>query len=252
MRKMVVRLIGLLCVVLFTLITLTTASADELKLNEEELKEVVKQVIKENPQLIYDTLNEYAREQKKRQQEQALEASFKDRVEDVISDDNPAKGPEKAPITIIEYTDFQCPYCTRGAQTLDSVMEMYPDKVRAVFKNNPLKFHDQALPAAKAALAAHKQGKFWEYQDLLFENSQKLNEAMFQKIANDLDLDLKRFEKDRNSEEIAKQIQSEQAQAAKLKLTGTPAFLVNGVPIRGAYPPEYFAKIIDRLLGEGV
>ena len=101
---------------------------------------------------------EYAREQKKKQQEEqrkrALEASFKNRIEDEISDDCPTKGPSDAPITIIEYTDFQCPYCAKGAKTLDLVLQMYPNKVRAVFKNNPLGFHKQALPAARAALAA--------------------------------------------------------------------------------------------------
>lgn len=248
MKKMVVRLTGFLVILLFS-VAVTAAGA--LTIDEQQLREIVKEVIKENPRLIYDTLMEYQKEQRKKQQEQSLEASFKNRIKDVISDHNPTKGPANAPITIIEYTDFQCPYCSRGAQTLASVLKMYPDKVRAVFKNNPLKFHDQALPAAKAALAAHKQGKFWEYHDLLFENASKLSEEMFQKFARDIGFDMEQFNKDRNSEQIAKQVQSDQAQTAKHKLTGTPAFLVNGVVIRGAYPPDYFARVIERLLSEG-
>lgn len=153
---------------------LTTASACALRLSEEEVKVIVRDVIKENPKLIHDTAVKFAREQKKKQQEEkqkrALEESFKNRIEDDISDDCPSKGPAGAPITIIEYTDFQCHYCAKGAKTLDQVMQMYPDKVRVVFKNNPLSFHKQALPAAKAALAADRQGKFWEYHDLLFKN----------------------------------------------------------------------------------
>ncbi|MDL1983491.1 MAG: thioredoxin domain-containing protein [Deltaproteobacteria bacterium] len=249
MKKMLMRLISLLGIIIFLL---TTASACALKLSEEEVKVIVRDVIKENPKLIHDTAVKYAREQKKKQQEEkqkrALEESFKNRIEDDISDNCPAKGPVDAPITIIEYTDFQCHYCAKGAKTVDLVMQRYPDKVRVVFKNNPLSFHKQALPAAKAALAADRQDKFWEYHDLLFKNSSKLNEKIFTGFARDLGLDMERFEKDRNSKQIATQIQSEQAHAAKHKLTGTPAFLVNGVAIKGAYPAEYFARVIDRLL----
>lgn len=245
--KRMMRFIGFACVILFGL----TIAAAGGALNEEQIREIVKQVIKENPKLILDTVNNYIREQQKKKQEQALEASFKNRIKDVISKNNPTKGPEKAPITIIEYTDFQCPYCRRGAETIHRIMEMYPNKIRLVFKNNPLKFHPQALPAAKAALAAYKQGKFWEYHDLLFKNSAKLNKEMFLKFARDLGLDIEKFNKDRNSEEIAKQIENDQVRAAELKLSGTPTFIVNGVVIRGAQPLPYFRMVIERLLSEG-
>jgi len=245
--KRMMRFIGFACVILFGLTTATAGGA----ISEEQVREIVKQVIKENPKLIFDTVNNYVKEQQKKKQEQALEASFKNRIKDVISKNNPTKGPEKAPITIIEYTDFQCPYCTRGAETIHRIMEMYPNEVRLVFKNNPLKFHPQALPAAKAALAANKQGKFWEYHDLLFKNSAKLNEEMFLKFARDLGLDIEKFNKDRNSEEIAKQIEHDQTQAAEHKLMGTPTFILNGVVIRGAQPLPYFRMVIERLLSEG-
>ncbi|MCK5508185.1 MAG: thioredoxin domain-containing protein [Desulfobacterales bacterium] len=249
MKRMLMRLISVLGIIIFFL---STASAYALTISKEEVKEIVRDVIKENPKLIHDTVVKYAREQKKKQQEEKqkrdLEVSFKNRIEDDISDDCPAKGTAGAPITIIEYTDFQCSYCAKGAETLELIMQMYPDKVRVVFKNNPLSFHKQALPAAKAALAANKQGKFWEYHTLLFKNSSKLNEEIFTGFARDLGLDMEQFEKDRNSEQIAIQIQSEQAHASKHKLTATPTFLVNGVAIKGAYPAEYFARVIDRLL----
>lgn len=245
MRKMEARLIGFLGVVLFSV---AVAFAGDLAVDEQQLREIVKEVIKENPKLIFDTVNNYVKEQQKKSQQQALEASFKNRINDVVADNNPTKGHKNAPITIIEYTDFQCPYCARGAKTIDRIVEMYPEKVRLAFKNNPLKFHAQALPAAKAALAANRQGKFWEYHDLLFKNSASLNEEKFLKFAQDLGLDMEKFNKDRNSEEIAKQIESEQASASKHKLTGTPSFVLNGVVIRGAQPPENFVNVIDRLL----
>ena len=245
MRKMEARLIGFLGVVLFSV---AVAFAGDLAVDEQQLREIVKEVIKENPKLIFDTVNNYVKEQQKKSQQQALEASFKNRINDVVADNNPTKGHKNAPITIIEYTDFQCPYCARGAKTIDRIVEMYPEKVRLAFKNNPLKFHAQALPAAKAALAANRQGKFWEYHDLLFKNSASLNEEKFLKFAQDLGLDMEKFNKDRNSEEIAKQIESEQASASKHKLTGTPSFVLNGVVIRGAQPPKNFVNVIDRLL----
>ena len=245
MRKMEARLIGFLGVVLFSV---AVAFAGDLAVDEQQLREIVKEVIKENPKLIFDTVNNYVKEQQKKSQRQTLEASFKNRINDVVADNNPTKGHKNAPITIIEYTDFQCPYCARGAKTIDRIVEMYPEKVRLAFKNNPLKFHAQALPAAKAALAANRQGKFWEYHDLLFKNSASLNEEKFLKFAQDLGLDMEKFNKDRNSEEIAKQIESEQASASKHKLTGTPSFVLNGVVIRGAQPPKNFVNVIDRLL----
>jgi protein-disulfide isomerase len=240
-------LTGLLCLMM---IGLGKASASEQTISDERLKAIVKEVIRENPKLIMDSLNQYNQEQRKKQQERQLEASFKNRVVDTVSENNPQMGPSDAPVTIIEYTDFQCPYCARGAQTLKRVREMYPDKVRVVFKNLPLKMHAQALPAAKAALAAHRQGKFLEYCDLLFKHYNALTQDLYADLATQLGLDTNRFREDYGSENIAAQIDTDLGQARKLGITGAPRFLVNGVDIKGAYPPEYFAKVIDRLLEE--
>lgn len=125
------------------------------ELDDEHIKAIVKEVIQENPRLILDTVNQYVAEEKKKQAELKYEASFKNRMTDVISAGNPQKGPSDAPVTIIEYTDFQCPYCAKGAQTLDQILQMYPDRVRVVFKNKPLKMHEQALPAALAVQMDH-------------------------------------------------------------------------------------------------
>lgn len=247
MKKMVMSFIVFADVIIFCLTGAIAEEPAKGTINQEQIREIVKDVIKENPRLIYETVNNYVREE---QRKKRVEAGFKNRIKDIVSDNSPAKGPKEAPVTIIEYTDFQCPYCRRGAETMHKIMEMYPEKVRLVFKNNPLKFHPQALPAAKAALAANKQGKFWEYHDLLFKNSTRLNKEMYLKLARDLDLDIEKFNKDRNSEEIARQIKDEQAQAARHKLTGTPMFIVNGVVVRGAQPLPYFTMVIDRLLSE--
>jgi protein-disulfide isomerase len=225
--------------------------------DDAQLREFILQVIKENPKLILDAINDYAKEQQKAReaQQKALEAqqledSIKNRIDDFIDIHSPVKGSDKSIITIIEYSDFQCPYCSQGALVMKEVLKRFPEKVRIAFKHNPLNFHQQALPAAKAAMAANRQGKFWEYHDLLFQNSSKLNEELFRKIAQDLQLNMARFDADRQSEEISNQIEADMNKAKTFGLTVTPTFLVNGVLVRGAKSADYFEKIIDRLLTE--
>lgn len=217
---------------------------------EDNLEEFVKQVIRENPELIYDVLNGYLREKKKAKAEQDFETRMKKRVDDVVAAHNPTLGPEDAPITIIEYTDFQCPYCTRGTRTIFEVLEMYPEEVRLVFKNLPLKMHEQALPAAKAALAAARQGKFWEYHDRLFAGSAAIEEGTFEKIAEELALDMEKFRTDLASEEIAREVATDMEQAKSKNITGVPTFIINGVLVTGARPFEHFEKVLERLLQE--
>jgi protein-disulfide isomerase len=226
------------------------APAAEPAVSDERLKAIVKEVIRDNPKLIMETLNQYQQEQKRKQRERQFEAGFENRIADTAFVHNPRKGPEEAPVTIIEYTDFQCPYCARGARTIEQVLEMYPGKVRVVFKNLPLKMHKQAEPAARAALAAHRQGKFWDYHDLLFKNGAKLNDDLFIDFAGRLGMDVDRFKVDYASAEIAAQVEADMGQARRLRMNGTPRFLVNGVQIKGAAAPDYFAKVIDRLLAE--
>ena len=228
----------------------TASQAAEIPGDETKLEEAVKQIIKNNPKLLYDTINRYVAEQQKKKQTAQLEADFKNRVKDSVTAANPVKGAENAPITIIEYSDFQCPYCARGANSVSRLLKIYPEKVKLAFKNLPLSFHKQALPAAKATLAAHKQGKFWQYHDILFKNYNKLNEKLLLKAAQDLKLDMEKFNTDRKSLAIADQIKAEQAQAAKNGITGTPAFIANGVIIKGAQPINYFVKVVNRLLKE--
>lgn len=223
----------------------------KITIDRKQLTEIVKEVIKDNPKLLFDTITEYAKEEKKKKNIEKLEASFKNRLEGIGPEKHtPVKGPEDAPIVITEFSDFQCPYCQKVNKTIESLMKKYPGKIRLGFRHNPLKFHDKALPAAKAAMAAHRQGKFWEYHDRLFEKSSELGEEVFAEIAKDMGLDMKKFDDDRNSEEIAGQVEADREQAQSNKLTGTPVFVANGVVIRGAQNIGYFSKVVDRLLAE--
>lgn len=192
-------------------------------------------------------------EARKKQEQRAaaqMEEQFKNPVKIPIGN-SPVKGPKNAKVTIVEFSDFQCPYCARGRITIEQVLKAYPNEVKVVFKNLPLPFHKNAMGAAKAALAAAKQGKFWEMHDELFKNQRNLSQDFYIKTAQKLGLNVEKFKKDMNSPEIKKQIDEDMALARKHGIRGTPGFFVGGVAVKGAYPFEHFKKIIDRWLEKG-
>ncbi|MCB9728571.1 MAG: thioredoxin domain-containing protein [Deltaproteobacteria bacterium] len=161
---------------------------------------------------------------------------------------SPSKGPEDAPIVIYEISDFQCPFCSRVTPTIAQIAETWPDDVRIVFKHNPLPFHDNAHRAAVAAMAAAQQGHFWKYHDTLFANQQALTDADLEKYAQELGMDMAQYKRDIADPVIARKIDADQAAAAALGATGTPAFFVNGVNLSGAKPFEEFKAEIDKQL----
>ncbi|MFT4705466.1 MAG: protein-disulfide isomerase [Bradymonadia bacterium] len=159
--------------------------------------------------------------------------------------DSPFKGPENALITIIEFSEFQCPYCSRVNPTMAQVVETYGDDVRIVFKHNPLGFHDRAIPAALASIAAQNQGKFWEFHDIAFQNQRALTDENFEAWAEQLGLNMDRFRADIADPANTTRVTQEQALAQRLAAGGTPHFFVNGTRLRGAQPFEAFQRVID-------
>ena len=142
---------------------------------------------------------------------------------------SPLEGPKEAKVTIVEFSDYQCPFCSQAEPLLDQVMEAYPKDVNRVYKQFPLTtIHPNAMPASKAALAAGKQGKFWEMHAKLFQNARELTPDNFKKWAGELSLDLARFEKDMASPEVQAQIDKEMQEARAADVTGTPTIFVNG------------------------
>jgi len=173
------------------------------------------------------------------------------KVHDVEVGDSPVRGAEDAAVTIVEFSDFQCPYCGRVGPTLERLLEEYPDQVRLVYKHLPLSFHRSALPAAKAAVAAGRQDRFWEMHDLIFENQGALTEEKFLEHARALGLDVERFQQDYASEDVAREIAEDMNQARRLGVTGTPGFFINGRFTSGAQPYESFkSKIEAELRGQ--
>ena len=163
----------------------------------------------------------------------------------------PVKGSATAKVTIVEFSDFQCPFCRRGNDTVEQVMKMYPNDVKVAFKHKPLPMHPEAEPAARAAWAAQKQGKFWEMNDALFGNQDKLAAAFYEEAAKKIGLNIEQFKKDMASPEAAAAVKTDSELGDKLGVQGTPNFFINGVAVRGAYPAEHFKGIIDRWLKGG-
>lgn len=177
------------------------------------------------------------------------EESFKNPV-NIALGRSPVKGSAKAKITIIEFADFQCPYSKRGNDTMDEILRDYPKDVKIVFKHFPLPFHKEAASAARAAWAAQRQGKFWEFREALFSNQNELGHDFYLAVAKQLKLDEARFKTDMGSEAARKQVQEDSEIGAKHSVLGTPGFFVNGVAVQGAYPASHFRSIIDRLLSD--
>lgn len=194
------------------------------------------------------SLQTFARRQQEKQMEQQLDEQFKSPVKIEIGT-SPVKGPADAPITVVEFSDFECPFCKRGAATVDELMKAYPGKVKLVYKNRPLNFHKQARPAAKAALAAHAQGKFFEYYHELFTNQQRLSEPTFyEETAKKLGLDVAKWKTAMESAAVEEQIKADEKIADSLGVNGTPSFFINGVNLQGAQPLPEFKRVVDRWL----
>ncbi|MBI5051002.1 MAG: thioredoxin domain-containing protein [Nitrospirae bacterium] len=138
------------------------------------------------------------------------------------------KGNKDAPVTIVEFSDFQCPYCSQLQPALRDILKAYPKEVKLVFKQYPLSFHPQAKNASKASLAAAEQGKFWEMHDIIFENFNKLSEDKFKEFAAQLGLNVEKFTADYSSAKYDKEIQEDISLGNNIGVTGTPTLFLNG------------------------
>jgi protein-disulfide isomerase len=167
-------------------------------------------------------------------------ATYKVTVDDAVT-----KGSAEALVTLVAWSDFQCPYCSRVGPTMKQLEQDYGSDLRIAFKHNPLGFHPRAKPAALAAEAAGRQGKFWEMHDKLFENQKDLTDEKFVAWAGELGLNIEQFKKDLADPALDKKVMGQQAQGMTLGARGTPAFFVNGRFLSGAQPVESFKKLID-------
>lgn len=200
---------------------------------DPQLEQQVLQIIREHPEAIIESVQAYQQQQqqKVKQEQQGFLQDLKTNPQTVIGE-SPATGSTKSKTLVIEFSDFQCPYCAEAHKTLKELLAKYPDKIRLVYKNLPLiSIHAEALPAATAAWAAYQQGKFWEYHDALFTNQKQLGQALYLDIAKKLNLDLGKFKRDLTlaNPAITKDIQL----AEKLAVSGTPFFVINSPTFSG-------------------
>jgi len=157
----------------------------------------------------------------------------------------PIRGNPGAPVTIVEFSDFQCPFCSRARPTVNRVRETYGDRVRVIFRNFPLQMHAEAQKAGEAAACAGEQGKFWEMHDRLFANQSKLQLAELKGHATALGLNADAFNQCLDSGKHSSDLQKDVAEGAEYGVNSTPAFFINGRPLVGAQPYESFAQLID-------
>jgi protein-disulfide isomerase len=241
---------------------------------EKQLKESMKKVIAEDPTIIIsviksrptefiEALQEAAKaaqqEMGKKQEEESkkeLENSFNKPLAPQIRADENIRGSKDAPIIIVEYSDFECPYCTRGAKTIEELRKKYGTKMQFIYKHLPLEFHSKALIAAKYYEAVRIQDpeKAWKFHDELFSNQKELiaqGEVYLKSLAKKIGADMDKISKDLDSKLIADRIEEDKKEASNFGFQGTPGFIVNGIPLRGAYPANQFDSIIDELQKRG-
>jgi protein-disulfide isomerase len=167
------------------------------------------------------------------------------------ADTDPGAGPVNAPVQIVEFSDFQCPFCQRAVLTVKKLQGAYGDRIHLVYKDFPLPNHPQAFPAAVAANCAREQGKFWEYHDRLFANQQALGSEDLKRHAAELGLDAAKFASCVDDGRMQRLVQADMDESQRYGVSSTPTFFINGRLVSGAQPYEVFDRIIQEELARG-
>lgn len=200
---------------------------------DSQMEQQVLQIIREHPEAIIQSVQVYQQQQQQKVEKvrQVFLQDLKTNPQAVIGD-SPVISAAQSKITLVEFSDFQCPYCAQAHTTLKNLLFKHHNEITLVYKHFPLSsIHSEALPAAKAAWAANQQGKFWEYNDALFTHQKQLGQALYDSTAKSLNLDLNKFKRDLilADSAIAKDIEL----AAKLGISGTPFFVINSKTVSG-------------------
>jgi protein-disulfide isomerase len=235
--------------------TATPTDAEVQKVYDENKGQLGTQTLDQVKPRIVEYLNEQKSEERRAAFIEELKKKHKTTVAlrppivDVATAGRPERGGgARAPVTIIEFSDYQCPFCKRAEGSIDQVVKTYGDKVRLVFRDYPLPMHPQARPAAEAANCANAQGKFWDYHAKLFANQAALSEDKLKEYAKDVGLDSAKFDQCLSVKPFKAAIDKDIADGEKVGVTGTPAFFINGRMLSGAQPFEKFKEVIDEEL----
>jgi protein-disulfide isomerase len=230
--------------------------ADAANRISSQLEQQILQVIREHPEALIESVQAYQQKQQAQiqQAQQAFVRQMKTNPEEVIGE-SPTTGSPESKILLVEFSDFECPYCAQAHKTLKQFMAKHKDEVTLVYKHFPLtSIHPQAMPAATAAWAAQQQGKFWEYQDALFTHQKQLGEPLYLDIAENLNLDIEKFKRDRQSRALTGEtsyadtaIEKDIQLAERLGLSGTPFFVMNGQTLSGALQLSDMENVLTRI-----
>lgn len=246
----------------FATVGCATVNDSQIQSAIEKNPDIVFSAIEKHPEKFMAIVQKAAQSAQRKEQENAeksqrdaMEKEFKNPLKPEMGTDRIYKGAVNAPITIVEYADFQCPYCVRGFGVMNQVLEAYKGKVRVLFKNLPLPMHAMAVPAAKRyeAIGLQDKAKATAFHDELFKNADKLNsdgEKYLDALAKKLKVDLVKMKKDMDSPVVKSRMEADAKEAESFDISGTPGYIVDGVSVRGAYPFETFKQIIDRKLAE--
>jgi protein-disulfide isomerase len=218
---------------------------------DDYLKKYIDQHAEEFVAKAIETISKRRRGEAATRPAQNNQPSLQDRLAkrvEVPLDGAPTLGRDDAPVTIVMFGDLECPYCARVIPTLGALRRKYGDKIRLAFRHNPLPMHGQAEPAARAAIAAQRQGKFWAMHDALFKDQAGFNQAHYLEIARAIGLNIEQFERDEFDPATQAIIEQDKVFARSHGATGAPAFFINGVLLAGAKPIDRFEELIDYFL----
>jgi protein-disulfide isomerase len=242
-------------------------------MSDGQFKDKMTKVLKENPKILTEAIeanpadfveaiqkaakNAQEGMQKRRAEEEKkkLAETFEKPLVPNIRPDEAIRGDKNAVLTLVEYSDFECPFCKRGFDTVQALRAKYGNKIRFIYKHLPLSFHKQARIGAQyfEAIRLQSADKAFEFHDAIFDDQRKIKngEPFFKKLAKGVSADLKQLAKDLNSKTVQDRIDEDLKEAASFGMQGTPGFLINGVPVKGAYPPDHFVGIVDELVKRG-
>lgn len=241
--------------------------------SDQQIKSQITKVIKENPQILTEAIEknpvlfltalqnaskaaqtELAAKQQE-EEKKALEATFDKPLKAEIRSDESFLGPKDAPLTLVTYSDFECPFCSRSFGTVKELMNKYKGKINFVYKHLPLSFHQQAMISSQyyEAIRLQNTDKAFAFHDEIYKNQSKLSSgtAFLDSIAKKVGADMTKLKKDLNSKGVKDRIEQDIAEASGFGFQGTPGFLLNGIPVRGAYPLEHFVNIVEELQKRG-
>lgn len=230
-------------------------ATDIKALVEETLRQhpdLILRALEHDPVVLADLVNRGSELRKARAEEQQWQADMANPKVPMVAEDRPIRGTRKAPITVVEYSDFECPYCRAVSPAIQEVLSTYEDQVRFVYKHNPLSFHVTAEPAARyfEAIALQSEEQAWRFHDMVFQQQRSLSRGVeaLKEMASELEVDHARLERDLQSDAVTQRIEADRAEAEQFGFDGTPAFVINGVSLVGNHPKRDFDRIIMTIL----